>query len=135
MRYTTLRPPPSSFVQTPPPTSAPSYTHRRPFSVVPPSCRSLTMVLLEMTNVTRHRYKGKLSSTTRHGNRVAPAMLSRCEKKRAEGLFLRRERAKIYVLSRLLTRARGFPHGGAARRGSRLTTTNDADLCFLLIVF
>jgi len=48
----------------------------------------------------------------------SPAMLSRREKKRAEGLFLRREHVKIYVGSRLLTRSR-FLHGGAERRGLR----------------
>lgn len=41
----------------------PLLAHRRPASCRP-ACP-------EMTNVTCHRHKGKLSSTTRHGNRVA----------------------------------------------------------------
>lgn len=78
----TLRPPPSS--STPPAYVPPSFPNHLRVASCP-----------EMTNVTCHGHKGKLSSTTRHGNRVAsPAMLSQSEKKRAEGLFLRREHAQ-----------------------------------------
>jgi len=58
-------------------------------------------------------------------------MLSRREKKRAEGLFLRREHAaKIYVGTRLLTALAVSPRGAP-----RLTTTNDADLCLFANCF
>lgn len=91
----------------------------------------------EMTNVTCHAgTKENFHLPPATGNRVAPAMLPRREKKRAEGLFLRREyTAKIYVAySRLLTCARARAVSPRWRR-PRLTITNDADLCFLLIVF
>jgi len=61
----------------------------------------------------------------RKQGRLSPAMLSRREKKRAEGLFLRREHAaKIYVGTRLLTAL-----AVSLDAVLRLATTNDADLC------
>lgn len=51
-----------------------------------------------------------LPPATETGSPRAPAMLSRREKKRTEGLFLSREQAKIYVGSRVYWHARGFLH-------------------------
>lgn len=70
-RSATLRPPP------PPPPLPPTF-----------GCRPASP---EMTNVTCHGHKGKLHlpPATETGS-PSPAMLSRREKKRTEGLFLRR---------------------------------------------
>lgn len=55
------------------------------------------------------RHKGKLSSTTRHGNRVAGrGVAAREEERNGRFIFQKGAQAKIYVYSHLLTRPRFF---------------------------
>jgi len=64
----------------------PPFGHRHP-----PSCRPACP---EMTNVTCHRHKGKLSSTPRHGNRVALAGHAVATREEKSGRFISQKGAR-----------------------------------------
>lgn len=54
------------------------------------------------------RHKGKLSSTTRHGNRVAGRGIATREERNGRFIFQKGAQPKIYVYSHLLTRTTVF---------------------------
>jgi hypothetical protein len=124
---TTLRSPPSSLTL-----RAPPAVRRRPPPVArcPPSCRPACS---EMTNVTCHGHKGKLSSTTRHGNRVALAGHAVATREEKSGRFISQKGARQDLCR--LSPTDALAVSPRWRRTAWLTITNDSDLCFLLIVF